>query len=392
MLSLLKRLLKIGSYQPLNKVIVSKDNLIFNYKYLSGLQKDIKIAPVLKSNAYGHGIAQVGQILDSIAGSEKSKDFIASLQNDKTGVPFYCVDSLYEAYQLKKAQVKTPILIMGYVSPESLKVKKLPFSYAVFDIDQAKILNKYQPGSKIHLFVDTGMNREGVKVEDLREFILQLKMLENLEIEGLMTHMAVAEDPGNSTTKKQLANFKKAQQIAHEIGIKPKWIHMGGSGAVLNFKELPCNLLRVGKALYGIGPSLSYTSLKPVLKMTTKVVQIKTISKGEKIGYDSTFTALKSMVIGILPVGYYDGIDRRLSNKGSVIVDKVECPIIGLISMNITTIDLTSVENPYVGQEVLMFSDKLDDPNCILKAAKLCGTIPYDILVHLASSTRRIVI
>ncbi len=97
------------------------------------------------------------------------------------------------------------------------------------------------------------------------------------------------------------------------------------------------------------------------------------------------------MVIGILPVGYYDGIDRRLSNKGSVIVDKVECPIIGLISMNITTIDLTSVENPYVGQEVLMFSDKLEDPNCILKAAKLCGTIPYDILVHLASSTRRIV-
>lgn len=382
MLQFINRLFGRG-YQPLNKVIVSKDNLIFNYNYLSNLHKDIKIAPVLKSNAYGHGIAQVGQILDSAK------------------CPFYCVDSLYEAYLLKKSRVKTPILIMGYVSPESLKVKKLPFSYAVFDIDQAKILNKHQPGSKIHIFVDTGMNREGVKVEDLREFILQLQMLENLEIEGLMTHMAVAEEPGNSTTKKQLVNFKKAQKIAHEAGINPKWIHMGGSGAVLNFKDLPCNLLRVGKALYGIGPSLSYTSLKPVLKMTTKIVQIKMISKGDKIGYDSTFTAYKSMVIGILPVGYYDGIDRRLSNdslrassssKGSVIVDNIECPIIGLISMNITTIDLTNVENPYVGQEVLMFSDKLDDPNCILKAAKLCGTIPYDILVHLASSTRRIVI
>lgn len=382
MIGLIKRIFR-GGYQPLNKVIVSKDNLIFNYEYLSNLHKSIKIAPVLKSNAYGHGIAQVGQILDQ----EKC--------------PFYCVDSLYEAYQLKKAKVKTPILIMGYVAPESLKVKKLPFSYAVFDIDQAKILSKYQPGSKVHVFVDTGMNREGVKIEDLREFILQLKMLENIEIEALMTHLAVAEEPSNSTTKKQLVNFKKAQKICVDAGIKLKWIHMGGSGAALNFKNLPCNLLRVGKAIYGIGPSLSYTALKPVLKMSTKVVQIKSISKGERIGYDSTYTAYKSMSIGILPVGYYDGIDRRLSNdslrassssRGVVLVSGVECPIIGLISMNITTVDLTNVENPYVGQEVLMFSDKLDDPNCILKAAKLCGTIPYDILVHLASSTKRIVI
>lgn len=373
MLNLLKRLLKIASYQPLNRVIVNKDNLLYNYDYLSKINPLIRVAPVLKSNAYGHGIVQVGEILDS------------------ANAPFYCVDSLYEAYFLLKAKVKTPILIMGYIAPESLRVKKLPFSYAVFDIEQAKALNKYQKGAEVHIFVDTGMNREGVKVSDLPEFLTTIKQYNNITITGLMTHLAVAEEPHNTITKNQISNFKKAQKIVLDAGLKLDWIHLGGSGAILNIKNPPCNVLRVGKALYGIGPSLSYTALKPSLKMFTKLVQIKTIKSGDRVGYNGTFTARKDMTIGILPVGYYDGIDRRLSNKGVVLIDGVECPIIGLISMNITTIDVSKVEDPKVGQEVLVFSDKLEDPNNILKSANLCATIPYDILVHLASSTKRIV-
>lgn len=371
MIRIVHRLLRRSGYQPLNRVMVFKQALRDNYKYLSNINSEITIAPVLKSNGYGHGIGQVGKLLDEVK------------------APFFCVDSLYEAYLLLKAKVKTPILIMGYIDPKSLMVKRLPFSYAIFDLKVAEVLNKYQKGAKVHIFVDTGMNREGVKVSDLDAFVSEVKKYKNIEVVGVMSHLACAEAPEHEVTKLQLDNFILAREICEKNNLALQWKHLGGSGAILNLKNPPCNLLRVGKALYGIGPSVSYTALTPALKMTTKIEQIKKISKGSSVGYDATFTAKKDMLVGVLPIGYYDGVDRRLSNKGVVLVDGVECPIIGLISMNITTIDLTSVKDPQVGQEVVVFSDKPQDPNSILKSSQIADTIPYDILVHLASSTRR---
>ncbi|HBQ50661.1 TPA: hypothetical protein DD690_01620, partial [Candidatus Daviesbacteria bacterium] len=128
-------------YKTLNRIEISRKNLLENYRFLSAINRKIKIAPVLKSNGYGHGIIEVAQILD------------------KVGAPFFCVDSLYEAYELYKAKIKTPVLIMGYTNPENLKIKKLLFSFAVFDLQTVEILNKYQPGCAVHIFVDTGMSR-----------------------------------------------------------------------------------------------------------------------------------------------------------------------------------------------------------------------------------------
>src|SRR5581483_5638239 len=146
MLEPFSKFLKRKSY-PLNKIYLSQKNLFHNYKYLTSLDPKIQIAPVLKSNAYGHGIELMGQVLDRV------------------GVPFLCVDSLFEAYQLKKVGVKTPILIMGYMDPQSLMIKHLPFSYAVYDLALAKAINDYQKGAEVHIFVDTGMHREGVGIE-----------------------------------------------------------------------------------------------------------------------------------------------------------------------------------------------------------------------------------
>lgn len=365
-------------YEPLNKIEIIKENLLRNYQYISSLNHNISISPVLKSNAYGHGLIQIATILDSL------------------NCPFFCVDSLYEAYALLKAEVKTRILVMGYIDPNNLSFKKLPFSYVIWDLDQALKIAKYQRGAGIHIFVDTGMNREGVKLDDLEELLLALKKIKGINIEGLMSHLAVYSKKSSAYTKNesypkfQLQNYQKALKICKKIGINPKWKHLAASGGLLNKYTKKTNMSRCGISLYGIDrEDRSNGKLKPILSLKTKIIQIKDIKKGDKVGYDSTFQAKKDMTIGVLPLGYNDGIDRRLSNKGCVLVGGSKCPIIGRISMNITTIDLTGIKRFFLGQEALVFSSNPKDPNSIQNAAKICKTLPHDLLVHINPTFRR---
>ncbi len=373
MIDLVRKILN-RAYHPLNRIEISKDRLVGNYEYLSSINKGIKITPVLKSNAYGHGITMIGKLVD------------------KFDAPFLCVDSLYEAFQLHKAKIKTPILIMGYIDPRSLRVKKLPFSYSVWDLQTAGALDKYQKGCEVNIFVDTGMHREGVSIEELEDFILELKEFKNINIVGLMSHLASANDPKSPQNKEQERNFKKALEICSKNHLGLKYKHLSASAGLLTLPNTECNIARVGKALYGIDPIGDFPKLQPVLKFTTHIVQIKKLKKGGKVGYDGTFTASKDMVIGILPLGYNDGLDRRLSNRGVVQVNGVECPIIGMISMNVATIDLTHAKGVGVGDEVVVYSDNPKDKNSIQNSAKLCNTTPYDIMVNLVDSTRREVV
>ena len=334
-------------YKTLNRIEISRKNLLENYRFLSAINRKIKIAPVLKSNGYGHGIIEVAQILD------------------KVGAPFFCVDSLYEAYELYKAKIKTPVLIMGYTNPENLKIKKLLFSFAVFDLQTVEILNKYQPGCAVHIFVDTGMSREGVTLEDLPDFLKTLKKL-NVKVDGLMSHLAGGMD------KLQIQRFHQAQKLVQKYGFSPKWIHLGTSG----------NMARVGLKLY---------LQKPILKFISHLAQVKKIKKSERVGYDRTYKAKKDTIIGIIPAGYYDGVNRGLSNKGFVKIKNIFCPIIGRVSMNMTTVDLSKTYAK-IGDEVIIYSDNPQNKNSVENATKICKKIPYEILVNLAESTKRIIV
>ncbi|MFA6513031.1 MAG: alanine racemase [Patescibacteria group bacterium] len=371
---LIKKIFK-KQYQPLNIVEISKKRLVGNYKYLSSLNRKIKIAPVLKSNAYGHGIVEVGTILDILK------------------PVFFCVDSIFEAYQLFDAKIQTPLLITGYVDPNNLQFKKLPFSYSIFGIEQLRGILKYQPQAKVHLFIDTGMHREGLRVDELEKFLAQLNDKEKSSIEGLMSHLALAEDPKYTDTKIQINQFKLAIKLLNKHSIYPKWTHFGNSSGLLNNKKLGLsftNVSRTGHSLYGIS-SVSSKGLKPVLQFKTHIVLIKKIKKGEKVGYDFTYQAKKDGIIAILPMGYNDGVERKLSNKGVVLIKKTTCPIIGRISMNLTTIDVTEVKDIKVGDEVTVFSNN-EDKNNVVNSANIADTIPYVILVHLERSTKRKVI
>lgn len=359
-----------SSYHTSNNITIGKKRLVDNYKYLANYNPNLKIAPVLKSNAYGHGLNLVAKILDRLH------------------PPMFCVDSLYEAYELYKAQIKTNILIMGYVNPENLKIKRLPFAYAIYDLDQLTKIKLYQPQAEVHIKVDTGMNRLGIQMDNLPHFIKAMTKIKNLHIAGLMSHLSYPEKPESSLTRLQLKNFEAASTLLAKAGISPTWKHLGASGALLNIdsKKLAelTNLTRVGIAVYGIDPTGNNTHIKPVLSMTSELVQIKTVHPKEKVGYSGTFEAQKITVIGIIPVGYNDGLDRRLSNLASVKIGKVYCPIIGLISMNMSAIDITNVKNPKIGQTVTIYSNSVDDRNSVAKMARQAGTIPYDLLVHLS--------
>ncbi len=366
-----------SKYRNLNNILISASAIRHNYRFLSSRKPKAAICPVLKSNAYGHGLTLTADLFDSL------------------GAPFIFVDSLYEAYELYKQKIKTRILIMGYTHPDNLKVKKLPFAYSLFDLKTAKVLNRYQPGCPVHIFVDTGMHREGVPLSELPDFIDKLKKLKNLNIEGLMSHLATADDLSeNQLFNSQIENYKKALEILHSKNIFPKWRHLGASSGRFRLNDPTFNLFRTGKSLYGISPLSDeiVKNLRPALKFTSTIVLTKEILKGATVGYGATFKAPHGMKIAIIGAGYYDGVDRRLSNKGFVEVNGAMCPIIGRASMNMTTIDITEVPDTQTGDTVIIFSDKPQNKNSISQAAKIAETIPYDLLVHLASTVKRTIV
>jgi len=368
-------------YHHLNKIFINQAALRHNNQTLQSLNPKAKIVPVLKSNAYGHGLKEVAPIFD------------------KFNSVFLAVDSLFEAYKLSKLKVKSQILILGYTHPDNFSVKQLPFQMTVFDLEVAKSLNKYQKNCKVHIFVDSGMCREGVPLNELRDFIRKIKTMTNLEIVGLASHLGDADNPSDdSFTQMQLKNYKKALRILEGENISPQYRHISASGGAFKIKDDTFNMIRAGLASYGINPlettdpSHNQLVLKPVLHFTSTLAQIKTISKSDKVGYNGIYTASKSTKVGLLPLGYYEGVDRRLSNKGSVQVNGTVCPILGRVSMNMTTVDISNVENPKVGDKVIIYSDDESDINSLNNAAKIAGTIPYELLVHLAESVRRDVI
>jgi alanine racemase len=371
MFSFLKR-----EYKPLNRIEVSSAALHHNYTYLSK-SSGLAIAPVLKSNAYGHGLGLVAKALDDVK------------------APFFCVDSIYEGYELLKHGIKTPILIMGYVDPQNLQGKRLPFSFAVSTKESLLAIAQYQSHAGIHIFVDTGINREGFSMKELASIMVLLQNMPHLHVEGLMGHFAASDKYTNPVTDQQIKNFQKAQELFSKARIPLKWIHHANSSGVLNYakyKDKIGNVARTGIALYGIDPENKNKDLKPALTFKTKLGQIKQIGKGEPVGYDFTFITAKPMTIGILPAGYNDGLERRLSNKGLVTIRGKVCPIIGLVSMNITVIDISSVKDPKVGEDVVIYANAVSAQNTFWRMAKVCETIPYTMLVQLRGATKRILV
>ena len=352
MLKKLKR-----QYRPLNLIKVSEGALLHNLKVLEKLSPNQAICPVLKSNAYGHGLELVGKIID-----KKSPAYI-------------CVDSLYEAQQLKKARIKSPILIMGVTFPDNLK-RGLPYTFTAPDLKMAKTLAKLK--LKMHLEIDTGMSRMGFSLDKLRSDLKKLKK-EGAKIHGVFSHLADADNTKLSFTEKQVEKFEKALKIIKEEGIQPKWTHLGNSAGSINYQKPYLNMARTGIGLYGYCPdpknktlSKKLKDLKPAMELWSHLVAVRKIKKGDSVSYNCTYRANKDMTIGTLPLGYYEALPRALSNKG---------PFLGRICMNHSMIE--APKNAKIGDPVKIFGD-LDE------IAKWAGTISYELMTRVSASLRRV--
>jgi len=364
------------NYQPLIEVRVFKDAILHNLHEYQKKYPKVKFAPVLKSNAYGHGLVEVAKILD------------------KEDTAFFMVDSFYEALILRRADIKTKILILGYCRPKQLLENTLGnVSFGIMDLEVLKNLAaKAKKNINIHLKIDTGMHRQGILLAQVEEAIRLIKSNKNIFLEGVCSHFADADSQDQEFTKAQIVEWNKAVKIFKQNFPEIAYYHFANTAGTFYSESIDANVCKAGIGLYGINTSpFTEMNLKPVMEVASIISSIKNIPAGDKVGYNITYQAKHAMRVATVPVGYNEGVDRRLSNKGGYKVAGIFCPLAGRVSMNITTIDVTDVPNVKLEDEVIVISHNRTDANSVENIAKMCGCIPYEVLVHLPSNLRRVV-
>ena len=338
----------------------------------------VKLMAVVKANAYGHGIVEIGKTAE------------------EWGVDFIGVVCLYEGRLLREAGVKLPILILNYIDPLGVRgALDLGLTVNVMDEEVLGSLDKYArkvgKKAKIHVKIDSGMHRAGLMPEDAVRFIPHIENYKNILLEGIFTHFATSDEKDLGFTMEQLKRFSS---VLHKLKLpKDIIIHAANSGATLRLPQTYFNMVRPGIISYGLAPS-NYFKIpfkrRPVLTLKTKIVQTRKIGKGETVGYGRKYTAGKETVVGLLPVGYGDGIRRGPNNSGLVMVRGKEAKILGRVSMDQISIDLTGIKNIRVGDEVILISNDSVSNISAEKVAERWGTINYELVTSLSSRISRI--
>ena len=359
---------------PLITVHIDGAALLHNLREYRQAYPDIQFAPVLKSNAYGHGLIPIAHILDS------------------PNAPFLIVDSYYEALTLRQNAIKSPILIIGYILPEIIKKSRLKNVYfTVTSLAQLQGINdSIRRPISIHLKIDTGMHRQGLLPTEIHQAITIIKNNSFIQLQGICSHLADADNKISTYNQAQLDQWEQSIRFFETAFPDLTYYHISASAGLIHTTKSHHNLARLGLGLYGISIiENNKLSLKPVLSLTSIISGIKVIKKGDTVGYNNTFIAKNDMLIATIPAGYAEGVDRRLSNIGQVEIAGILCPIIGRISMNITTIDITHIPNIQIGDIVTLISNDNSSPISAHAIAKMCDTIPYEILIHIPGYLRR---
>lgn len=350
--------------------------LKYNFYFLRNLLPiKTKILAVVKADAYGHGAEKISKALQ------------------KYGVDFFGVASLYEAFKLRQANIKKPILILGYTSPEFYKdLSNLKISQTVFSLEMLKelitVAKKIKKYLKIHLKVDTGMNRLGVYPEQVKESLQLIVNNPYLILEGIFTHYAKA-DVEKKETFKQLKKFNYCLKENNLTADKNLLIHTANSAAILQYKETYFNMVRAGLLLYGISPIRKNFSLQPVLSLKTKIISIKNVLAGQGVSYEHTFIAKRNSKIAVIPIGYADGYLRGLSNCGEVLVKLQIAKVVGMICMDFSLIDVTDIKDIKVGDEVVIIGRQGNKIITAENIAKKLHTIPYEVTCLIGRRVQR---
>lgn len=371
---------------------ISRSNLLHNFRLLRSLAASAELLAVVKANAYGHGAVACSQAL---AGS---------------GAQWLGVTSVEEGAAVRAACPDAKILAMCGLWPgEAGTARALRITPVVWEqvhLDEAA--RSSQPLA-VHLEIDTGMSRQGVRLADLPSLLDKLQRLPSLHLDGVMTHFHSPEVLDSSANQQQFAQFVTAIDTIVARGMHPWWIHAGNSATLLNSgaaalvelakKYSAQAMLRPGLALYGYAPRFTgggtpafSDELKPVLTWKTRIASLRTIAPGEIAGYCAAFRATRPTRLALLAVGYADGLNRLLSNRGAVLLRGQRAPIAGRISMDLTLVDVTEIPGVEIGDEAVLIGTEGAEEITAYDHADLAGTIPYEILCNINARVPRVMV
>ncbi len=381
------------------------------------LKPQVKIMAVVKADGYGHGAVPCAR-----AALEAGTDWLG-------------VAILEEGVELRNSGIDSPILVMGSIFPDDgkdLVHYDLSTSVSGFALAQALSRQAEKQGKTVgvHIKIDTGMGRLGMRPEDLPNFVEQAQELKNLRMEGIFTHLSSADEADPEFTLGQLSRLSQAVDSMKSKGIELSMVHAANSSAILNFPASHLDMVRPGIVLYGtlglggnssnqiqnaspgvsklpprqvapgvsnlpprrVVPGVSKLALRqePVMRWKSKILQINKLPKGTPVSYNRKFTTGRESLIATLPVGYGDGLNRALSNNMDVLVRGQRAPQVGTICMDLCLIDVTDIKGVQCEDEVVLFGQQENETITVDEMSERCGTISYEILCNVGKRVPRV--
>lgn len=361
---------KIFKTSDRSKITIYLDRLETNIAQIKEISKNCEICAVIKANAYGHGAVEVSEKLTSI------------------GVNWLAVASLNEAISIRKLNNTEPnILLLGPIDISDIKnIAKFRLTPNIYSLTLLKELAvSVTKELQFHLEIDTGMSRTGIPVKELNKAISILKKNKSLIPTGIFSHLACADLVDHPFNLTQISRFLEALKLFKENDVKPQFAHLANSAAIFSYEDAKFNFVRAGLAMYGVSPfnEAQIKQLRPVMQWTTQPLQIRNLSNGDPVSYNCTWRAKGNRRIAVIPVGYADGYFRLISNRGHILVNGIEAPIVGNVCMDLTMADITECGEVSEESEVVLLGEQRGKSILASDIAKWADTIPYEVLCNI---------
>jgi alanine racemase len=368
---------------------IDLDNLASNFKKIrERVSPAARVMAIVKANAYGHGAVECVRRLVS------------------EGADWFGVALPEEGMELREAGVSEPVLCLGgYWPGQAALCVQQRLTPVVYRVDMIEALNRAAANAgvvaDVHVKVDTGMGRLGVRFDQLSEFVAALEPFRNVRIDGLMSHLAAADDAAcQPLTRDQIQRFDDAVGLFRDHGYRPTHLHLANSAGVFGHRESWGNMVRPGGVLYGLWRdvlprTISNAELLPVMSLHSRISLLKWVPPGETIGYGCTFEASRKSLIATLPIGYHDGYMRGLSNRAHVIVRGMYAPVVGRVSMDLTLVDVTNVPGVEIDDQVMLLGSNRQNPELKVTAedlARISGTLSYEVTCGVSERVPRVYI
>jgi alanine racemase len=367
-------------------VEISLSKLRRNVQCIRELAGARKVMAVIKADAYGHGAVPVAKCLA------------------ECGMDWFGVATVEEAVELRAAGIHQPVLLLGglYMSDPAhlIEYRLTPSISSTMRLDTyAECARRYGQPIEFHLKVDSGLGRLGLPLDRVKAFVDHYRELEGLQLKGLFTHLASAEDLVASQTDEQAQHFATALEQLRRLQVEPEWVHVSNSAALLAGRNFSENLVRIGGLLFGYSVPLivppgqelpKVPEFEPVLTFKSRIVYMKDVPSGTPLGYSAAFYTRRPSRIATVPVGYADGLSHALSNRGYAIVRGRRARIVGSISMDLSLLDVTDISGTNIGDEVILMGQSDRCSITATEIAQLLDTVPYEVLCSIGKRVPRI--